>query len=107
MTSLEEIKRRKLEELMKQQSPEQQQLQQTVQQIHALESQTKQYLTKEAYERYCNLKVSHSEKAIQLLGIIHQLIINRQIQEKLDDKMLKNLLIKLTPQKQETKIKRI
>jgi programmed cell death protein 5 len=86
---------------------QQQQMQDAMQQIQALESQIKQYLTKRAYERYCNLKISHTEKAIQLLAIIGQMVNAGQIQEKLNDEMLKNLLIKLTPKKTETKIKRI
>ena len=109
MDELEEIKKRKLHELrrnqledMQQQAQEQQQLQQQIQQ---LEIMVKQALTKEALERYSNLKTAFPDRAVQLLVILAQAIQSGQI-TKIDDNTLKELLKRLTPEKREFKIKR-
>ena len=109
MDELEEIKRKKLEELkkrqvesMQQQVQEQEQLQQQIQQLEAI---VKQALTKEALERYGNLKAAFPDRAVQLLVILTQAIQSGQI-NKIDDKTLKEVLKKITPKKKEFKIKR-
>lgn len=107
MDGLEEIKKRKLHEIRKkqleqvqQQAQEQEQFQQQVQQ---LEIMVKQALTKEALERYGNLKTAFPEKAVQLLVILAQAIQSGQI-SKIDDNTLKEVLRKLTPAKRDFKI---
>jgi len=109
MDELEEIKKRKLQELrrkqledMQQQAQEQQQLQQQIQQ---LEIMVKQSLTKEALERYSNLKTAFPDRAVQLLVILAQAMQSGQI-KKIDDNTLKELLKRLTPEKREFRIKR-
>ena len=109
MDELEEIKKRKLYELrkkqledMQQQAQEQEQLKQQIQQ---LEIMVKQAFTKEALERYSNLKTAFPDRAVQLLVILAQAIQSGQI-TKIDDNTLKELLKKLTPEKKEFKIKR-
>ena len=109
MDELEEIKKRKLHELrkkqleeMQQQAQEQEQLQQQIQQ---LEIMVRQALTKEALERYSNLKTAFPDRAVQLLVILAQAIQSGQI-TKIDDNTLKELLKRLTPEKREFKIKR-
>ena len=111
MPTLEEIRQRKLEEMMsmqqerlQQQSNEQAQMQQQVAQI---EEVVKQFFTKEALARYGNLKTAHQEKAIQLLLVLLQAIQKGQIKGKIDDIMLKKLLEKMTPAKKEFKINRV
>ena len=111
MPTLDEIKKRRLEELMhmqqermQQQANEQAQIQQQIEQI---ESVTKQFMTKEALERYGTLKTAHHEKALQLLLILFQAIQKGQIQSKIDDSTLKKILEQLTPKKKEIKIKRV
>ena len=111
MPTLEEIKKRKLEELMRlqqeklqEQSQEQAQIQQQIEQI---ENVVRQFLTKEALIRYGNLKTAHHEKALHLLVILFQAIQKGQIQGKIDDSTLKKILGQLTPKKKEIKIKRI
>ena len=111
MPTLEEIKKRKLEELMRlqqeklqEQSQEQAQIQQQIEQI---ENVVRQFLTKEALIRYGNLKTAHHEKALQLLVILFQAMQKGQIQGKVDDSTLKKILGQLTPKKKEIKIKRI
>ena len=111
MPTLEEIKRKKLEELMRfqqeklqQQTNEQSQMQQ---QIGQMEDIVRQFFTKEALARYGSLKTAHHEKALQLLLILFQAIQKGQIQGKVDDSTLKKILEQLTPKKKEIKIKRV
>ena len=111
MPTLEEIKRKKLEELMRfqqeklqQQANEQSQVQQ---QIEQMEDIVRQFFTKEALARYGSLKIAHHEKALQLLLILFQAIQKGQIQGKVDDSTLKKILEQLTPKKKEIKIKRV
>ena len=109
MDELEEIKKRKLMELqqgepLQKQAEEQQQIQA---QLEQLETLVKQFLTKEALQRYGNLKAAHQEKAIQLLVILGQAIQQGQIKEKITDEKLKEILKQLQPEKKEFKIKRI
>jgi len=105
MDELEEIRRKKLEDLKEQQSSQVQEQQQMQQQISQLEGIVKQVLTKDALERYGNLKAAHPEKAVQLLVVLAQAIQSGQV-TKVDDNTLKELLKKLTPEKKEFKIKR-
>jgi programmed cell death protein 5 len=110
MDELERIRKKKLAQLQRlQQEKIQQQAQeeaQMQQQIEQLEIIVKQVLTKEALQRYGNLKAAHPEKAIQLLVILAQAIQQGQINQ-VDDKTLKQILIKLTPEKKEFKIKKL
>jgi programmed cell death protein 5 len=109
MDELEKIRKRKLEQLQRlQQEKLQQQMQEEVQlqqQIEQLELMVKQALTKEALERYGNLKAAHPEKAMQLLVVLAQAIQQGQINQ-VDDKTLKQILIKLMPEKKDFKIRR-
>lgn len=110
MDELEEIKKRKLEELknaqlgqMQQQVQEEEQLKQQLQQLEAI---VKQAFTKEALERYGNLKAAFPDRAVQLLVILTQAIQSQQI-TKIDDNTLKEILKKLSPEKKDIKIKRV
>jgi len=105
MDNLEEIKKRKLEELQKQVAQQSNQEQQMQQQVEQLELIVKQAFTKEALERFGNLKSAHPEKAIQILVVLAQAIQSGQLQ-KIDDTTLKEILKKITPEKKEFKIKR-
>ena len=107
MDELEAIKKRKMQDLGKRQfekiqnrAQEQEQLQQ---QVHQLEMIVKQALTKEALERYGNLKTAFPEKAIQLLVILAQALQSGQIKS-IDDETLKEVLRRMTPEKKEFKI---
>ena len=111
MPTLDEIRKKKLEELMRlqqeklhQQAEEQAQIQQ---QIEYMESVVRQFLTKEALVRYGNLKTAHQEKTLQLLIVLFQAIQKQQVQGKIDDSTLKKVLEQLTPKKKEIKIKRV
>ncbi len=108
MTDLEELRRRRMEELQGQITAQQtEELREQIQlqkQVALLESIAKQKMTKEAVTRYGNLKSAHPEKAIQLIAILAQAIQQGQITEQITDEKLKSLLIQLEPPKKEFKI---
>ena len=111
MPSLDEIRKKKLEELMRaqqqksqQQAEEQAQIQQ---QIEVMETAVKQFFTKEALARYGNLRAAHQEKAIQLLLILFNAIRSGQLKNKISDQELKSVLERFTPKKKDIKIKRV
>ncbi len=110
MDEIERIKLKKLKELQaRQQEQLQNQLQEELQlqqQIQQLEEIVKQFLTKEALQRYGNLKTAHPEKSLQILVILSQLIQQGRIKKKIDDNILKEVLKQITPEKKEFKIKR-
>jgi len=107
MATLEELRRKKLDELMKaqqHQAAEQAQIQQQVEQMEAV---VKQFMSKDALSRYGNLKAAHQEKALQLLVVLFQAIQKGQVRGKIEDDLLKKVLEQLTPKKREMKIKRV
>ena len=106
MSELEELRRRKIEQLQQQQQAEAAQQEQMAQQLHALELMVKQKLSKEALERYGNIKIANPEMAVQLLAVMGQ-IIQRQDVGVISDEQLKELVGKLTPKKREINIRRI
>jgi len=103
---LEEIKRKKLEELQRAKQAQIQEEARLQQQVEQLEAFVKQAFTKDALERYGNLKTAHPDKAMQLLVILGQAIQKGQINQ-VNDSQLKEILMKLTPDKKEFKIRRI
>lgn len=119
MSSLDEIRKKKLESLMRAQMNassrgSQENLQQQAeqhsqiqQQIEHMESVARQFFTKDALARYGNLKSAHQEKALQLLIILFQAIQKGQIKGKIDDSTLKKILEQLTPKKRDIKISRV
>lgn len=74
----ESIKRRKLElymqRMQEQASQHQAEEAQASQQIAALEATVKTRLTRDALQRYGNIKAAHPEKAVQLLVVLGRLI---------------------------------
>jgi len=111
MPNLDEIRKGKLEGLMRlqqeksqQQADEQGQIQQ---QVEHIENIVRQFLTKEALARYGSLKTAHQEKALQLLLVLFQTIQKGQVQGKIDDSLLKKILEQLIPKKKEFNIKRV
>jgi DNA-binding TFAR19-related protein (PDSD5 family) len=97
MSTLDEIKQRKLQVL--------QEHQQTQQQIAQLESSVKQYFTTEALQRYGNIKAAHQETALKLIVMLAQALKAGQLKQKIDDRTLKKLLTQLA-QKRDIKIVR-
>ena len=92
------------QERLQQKAQEESQVQQ---QIEHMEAILRQFLSKEALERYGNLKAAHKEKALQLLVVMVQAIQTGQIKSQVDDSTLKKILERLTPRKRNIKIKRI
>ena len=82
---------------------EQEQMQQQIQQLEII---VKQALTKEALERYGNLKAAFHDRAVQLLVILAQALQSGQI-TKIDDNTLKEILKKISHEKKDIKIKRV
>ena len=107
MSDLDEIRKKKLEELMSSQQEQLQEQAQVQQQVDQMETVVKQFLTKDALTRYGNLKAAHKEKALQLLVVLLQAIQKGQVQDKIDDTLLKKILGEITPKKKEIKIKRV
>lgn len=103
---LENIKRRKLEELNKRLEGQAQEEAQLYQQVQQLESAVKQKMTKEALQRFGNIKTAHPDKAIQLLMILARGIELGKIGI-IDDTILKMILKNIAPDKRDIKIKKL
>ncbi len=106
MDELEEIRKKKLEQLKRAQQQQIQEQQEVQQQLVQLKNIVKQRLTKEALERFGNIKTAHPRKATQLIVGLAQAIKQGRI-DMIDDNTLKEILIQLTPKKKDIKIKRI
>ena len=89
--TLEELKKTHLEQ------------QKIKQQITELELAVKQKLTKEALQRYGNIKAAYPDKAVQLLVRLAQ---NLDKFNTINDSQLKEILKQMTPKKREFKIRR-
>ena len=106
MDELEELKLKRLQELQStQQQDDMQEQLQLQQQVQQLEAMVKAAMTKEAMQRFGNIKAAHPEKAVQLLVVLAQLLQAEQL-KKIDDEKLKEILKKLQPEKKEFTINR-
>ncbi len=111
---IDEIKKKKLEELQERLLAEQNQdLQKQLedqtkmqQQIEMLEGIAKQFLSKDAVERYGRLKVAHQAVAIKSIALIAQAAQLGQLKEKLSDAEFKELLTKIQEGKKEFRFKK-
>ncbi|MBI2129827.1 hypothetical protein HYU07_06340 [Candidatus Woesearchaeota archaeon] len=99
---LEEIRKRKIE-LLQQTQKQAEEENQLKTQIQQLEEIVRRALTKEALQRYGNLKTAHPEKAVQLLVVVANAIQMQNI-KKIDDNQLKEILM-MMDKKHETKIR--
>lgn len=114
MSSIEEIKQRKLDELRRanqandadrnhnREHTREEDIQKLQKEIDAIEEFVKQKFTKDANTRYGNLKTAHPEKALQLITILAQIIQSGSLQAQITDEQLKSLLEKLSPNKKFT-----
>ena len=107
MTTLEDIRKKKLEEMMGLQQQQAQERAQIQQQVGQMEAVVRQFFTKDALARYGNLKAAHQEKALQMLVVLFQAIQKGQVKGKIEDSLLKKILEQLAPRKREIKIKRV
>ena len=100
---LEEIRKRKIESLQQQAQKQAEEETQLQSQIQQLEEIVRRALTKEALQRYGNLKTAHPEKAVQLLVVVANAIQTQNIKT-IDDNQLKEILM-MMDKKHETKIR--
>ena len=105
MDELEQLRRKRLQELQAQSQQGFDQEAQIAQQVAALEGAVKQKLSKEALQRYSNIKAVDPQKAVQLLLVLGQVIQSTNVQEITDDQ-LKEFLFRTTPKKRDIKINR-
>ena len=76
------------------------------QQINMLEEITKQFLSKEALERYGRVKIAHSAIAIKAVALIAQAAQLGQLTEPLNDKEFKELLTKIQEGRKEFRFRK-
>jgi len=81
-------------------SPEEKQ-----QQIQEAEQLVKGYLSKQALERYGNIRASDPSKALQIIAMIAATIEQGKITTHINDEQLKDLLIKLSAHKRPINIR--
>lgn len=105
MDELEELRKKRMQEIQKKAQRQSQEQAQLHQQITQLESIVKTTLTKKAIERYGNVKAANPEKAVQLLAVIGQMLQSGKA-KKINDNELKQMLIMLEPEKKQINIKR-
>jgi programmed cell death protein 5 len=104
MDELSEIKRKKMLQMQQNYQDQLEDQAELHQQVQQLEVIVKQRLTKEALERYSNIKAADPEKAVQILAILAQFI--SRSREQITDEQFKRLLLKITPEKKEFRITR-
>ena len=110
MPTLEELRKKKYEQLIRSQqdkNAEGSNEELIKQQIEQMELVVRNFLSKEALQRYGSLKTAHKEKSLQLLVLLFQAIQKGQIKSEIDDSTLKKVLEQLTPKQREIKIKRV
>ena len=93
MDELEEIRRRRLEEYKRAYEDARSEQNSVQQQVGKLEAVARNVLTKDAFQRYSNIKLVDPEKAVNLLVIIAQAA-QRGVKH-VDDEELKELLKKM------------
>ena len=107
MDELEEIRKRKLDQIQEQQiknyKSQMDENAQAARQLEQIESVVRQRLTRDALIRYGNYKTAFPEQAMQLSVILYQLIAKKNIAI-IDDESLKEILRELAPKKREIKI---
>lgn len=107
---LAELRRRKMEDLQRQQMEQQAMEQQAVQQEQQLEAQIqsilKQVMEPEARERLNTIKLTRPEFARAVEQQIVMLAQSGRLRQKITDEQLKNLLQQLTPSKRDFSITR-
>jgi len=95
-SELERIRQEKLRALHAQNSGEEDSETQLAQEIDALEAMVRPRLSKEAMQRYANIKIAHPELSLQVLIILARAIESGQAGNGIiDDEAMKSLLQKM------------
>ncbi len=102
--NIEEIRQQKLKQLQEQHLAQQQEAFKAQQQVDAIEAMAKQAMAPEAFARYSTLKTAHPEKALQAVAMIAQAASSGQVAGKVTDEQFKALLLRMEPEKKQTKI---
>ncbi len=113
---IEELRKKKLAEIQDKQAAEaeqqealQKQFEQQArmqQQVEMLEGIAKQFLSKDAAERYGRVKIAHPALAIKIVALIAQAAQAGQLQNQISDAQLRELLIRLQEGKKEFRFKK-
>lgn len=107
MTSLEEIKRKKMQEMQRQAAPSPAEAEQAEAEMEAqLDSMLRSVLTPEAKARLANIRLVNKELYLKVAQSLLYLARAGQLPGKLDDDQLKSLLEKARGQKRDISIKR-
>ena len=104
---LDEIRKRKLQELQ-QGLQEQKDAEEQAVHIDAAKRQIlMKVLTPEARNRLANIKLARPDFAAQIENLLIQLAQSGQLTEKIDDKQLKEILLKIQKKKRDITIKKV
>lgn len=107
MDELEAIRQKKMQEMQNEALNNQFQQESMInQQLEQAELIVKQKMTKEAIQRYTNIKLAHPEKAVHALMVMARALESKQVTQ-INDDLLKHFLGALTAKKKEFNIKRI
>jgi len=102
MGELDEIRKKKMEELKRKQEDEQQTMEAEVQRQLIFQ----QVMAPEARERLTRIKMANPEYAAQVENVLLQLIQQGRIKTRITEEMLKQILSQLQGQKKDFKITR-
>ncbi|MFH1590985.1 MAG: DNA-binding protein [archaeon] len=109
MDKIDEIRARKLQEIVEQQTQQNaaqaENDAQFAQEVANLEAQIKRMMTKDAVQRYGTLKTAHPEKAVKVLVIIGRMVEKGQLTV-IDDEALKALLRQMEAPRRDISIRR-
>ena len=95
---IEDIKQKKLQELMQKQEQSSQGEVVLKKQISILENHVRRFMTKDAYLRYTNLKLAHKDLSLQVLVLLNQALQTNQVKQ-INDHDFKDLLKRLQKKK--------
>jgi len=104
---LEELRRRRLQELQKQLAQEQQEVEIEQRLDAQKQSMLRRILTSEARQRLTNLKIARPQFASQIELQLIQIAQQGRINLPITDEQLKEILRRLQPTKRDIKIRRI
>jgi DNA-binding TFAR19-related protein (PDSD5 family) len=104
MDEINEIKARKMQEMLASgMQNEQDEKAEFERQVSLLEEMVKKVLTKEAFQRYCNVRAASPESAVKVLAAVGQMMQSGKIKI-IDDGTLRSMLERISPRKREIRI---